>query len=191
MTDKEKLIQQMSTKEITKQLLLSQIFLFLLGIVISAIFMESFTEHWKSQWDFTFSEGVWYGIVPALFIIGMDLLLMKTLPENHYDDGGINRKVFEKQSVSMIVLLTAIVAISEEVLFRGVLQPMFSYVTASLLFALVHIRYLKKPVLFLSVLYISFLLGFVYEQTQVLTYVIIAHFLVDVTLALMIRYGTQ
>ncbi|WP_347860458.1 CPBP family intramembrane glutamic endopeptidase [Salimicrobium sp. PL1-032A] len=188
MKNREELVKQMSKNEITAQLLLSQAFLLVLGIAISAIFMEDFIEHWTGQWGFSVMESFWYAVVPVLFIISADLVLMKFLPRKHYDDGGINEKVFGQQSVFMIILLAMIVAISEEVLFRGVLQPLVGYIGASLLFALVHIRYLKKPVLLLSVLYISFGFGFIYERTQVLTYVIMAHFLVDVTLGLMTRF---
>ncbi|SIS37075.1 CPBP family intramembrane glutamic endopeptidase [Salimicrobium flavidum] len=186
MSSREEIISQMSKREITKQLVISQLFLFSLAILISGVFLD-FSSHWVNQWGFDYRKALLYGLAPAAFIIGIDFLLMKTLPEKYFDDGGINKKVFENQSVFMVVLMSAMVAISEEVLFRGVLQPILGYVGASLLFAFVHIRYVKKPVLFISVVYISFLLGFIYEQTQVLTYVILAHFLVDVTMGFIAR----
>lgn len=190
MSRREEMIKGMSTAEITKQLFISQVILLLLAMLLSLIFLD-FPGHWANQWDFGLREVLLYGLTPAAIIIGLDIVMIKTLPEKYYDDGGINKKVFENQSVYMIVLLSAVVAISEEALFRGVLQPIIGYIGASLLFALVHIRYLKKPVLFLSVVFISFLLGFIYEETKVLTYVVITHFLVDVILGCIVRFTSK
>src|SRR5699024_11474282 len=52
-----------------------------------------------------------------------------------------------------------------ELLFRGVLQTTFGYIPASVIFALVHVRYLSKPVLLISVLLISFFIGYLFEVT--------------------------
>ncbi|MEK1830639.1 CPBP family intramembrane glutamic endopeptidase [Priestia megaterium] len=69
---------------------------------------------------------------------------MKCVPEHLYDDGGINERLFANRSVPHLILICIIVACSEEILFRGVIQVQFGLFWASIVFALVHIRYLKK-----------------------------------------------
>jgi membrane protease YdiL (CAAX protease family) len=83
--------------------------------------------------------------------------------------------------------LTALIAISEEILFRGVLQTHFGIWVASLIFAILHFRYLSKWLLFTMVVSISFLLGIVYDLTETLYTTIIAHFLIDLVFAIQIR----
>ncbi len=49
-------------------------------------------------------------------------LLIRYVPEQWYDDGGINEKLFRSRSVPHIFIMTAIIAFCEELLFRGVIQ---------------------------------------------------------------------
>lgn len=81
-----------------------------------------------------------------------------------------------------------LVAIAEELLFRGVIQTTFGYLISSTLFALIHFRYLKKPVLLISVLFVSFYIGYIFILTENLLVTITAHFVVDFTLGLVIRF---
>src|SRR5699024_12098023 len=90
--------------------------------------------------------------------------------------------------ISWIIIITLIVAISEEVLFRGVIQTTFGYIFASSLFAIIHIRYLKKPILFLLVLFTSFLIGYLFLITENLLVTIVFHFLFDLFLGSYVRY---
>jgi membrane protease YdiL (CAAX protease family) len=72
-------------------------------------------------------------------------------------------------------------------LFRGVLQTHLGIWIASLVFAILHFRYLSKWLLFIMVVSISFLLGIVYEITDTLYTTILAHFLIDLVFAIQIR----
>lgn len=85
-------------------------------------------------------------------------------------------------------LYTWFIAIAEELLFRGVLQTVFGFFSASVIFILVHFRYLNKPVLLISVIVTSFLLGFLYEATGNLYTVIVTHFIVDFLLGMIIHF---
>lgn len=84
--------------------------------------------------------------------------------------------------------MTLLVAIAEELLFRGVLQTSFGYFIASGLFVLVHFRYLKKPILFLSIIVVSFYIGYIFVLTENLVVTITTHFVVDFILGLVIRF---
>lgn len=182
------IIKQLSDKELKYQLFLSQFILFFLGIILSIFLFDSLLD-WFSYFDFHPKDIIYYGVGTGVIIVLYDLLLMYLLPAKWYDDGGINKRIFKSRSMGDIFLIVSIVSIAEELLFRGVLQTTFGYVIASTLFALVHIRYLVKPILFLSVLVTSFYIGWIFEITGNLFVTITAHFIVDFLLAIIIRYS--
>lgn len=181
------LIQHISDEDLKKSLIFSQ-FLFILLSIILSLFLFDHIFDWFDYFRLYPLEILYYGVMPGVLIVAIDMILLKYLPPRYYDDGGINQKLFQNRSIGDIFLLTLIIAISEELLFRGVLQTTFGYVIASVVFALVHFRYLKKPVLLLSVLLISFYIGYLFEITGNLLVTITAHFMVDFLLGLMIRF---
>src|SRR5690606_27116232 len=102
----------------------------------------------------------------AGIVIIFDLCMMKFLPKSMYDDGGINERIFQQRNILHILFLCVLISVTEEILFRGILQSHFGIYIASLIFALLHIRYLNKWLLLVSVVLISFLLGIVFEITN-------------------------
>ncbi|TCT25608.1 hypothetical protein EDD68_103163 [Melghiribacillus thermohalophilus] len=187
MMNQAEMIKQMSDRELLNQLYLSQIILLVLGILGSFLFFSSL-ENWLSMFKWNGKEIFLFGAVSGIVFVLVDLFLMKVLPERHMDDGGINERIFKNRSLLHITFLSLLIAFTEELLFRGVIQTTFGYVTGSLLFALVHIRYIVKPVLLLSILLISFYFGYIYEITENLNVTIMAHFTVDFLLGLYIRF---
>lgn len=181
------LIKHISDRDLKKSLILSQLIFLLLSIILSVFLFESLFE-WLDYFTLNMNDVVYYGVIPGIIIVAIDLILMYLLPKRYFDDGGINKRVFRNRSIGDIFVLTLIIAISEEFLFRGVIQTTFGYVIASIIFALVHVRYLKKPVLLLSVLLVSFYIGYLFEITGNLLVTITAHFIVNFLLALTIRF---
>ncbi|WP_044476910.1 CPBP family intramembrane glutamic endopeptidase [Oceanobacillus massiliensis] len=181
------IIKQLSDSELKKQLFLSQSLFFILSILLSGFLFDKLTD-WQLyfQWDIT--ELLFCGVLPGLLIVSIDVLFLFWLSPKYYDDDGINERIFGNRSVRFIFSFTLFVAISEELLFRGVIQNVFGYLIASSLFAFVHLRYLKKPVLFISIMFISFFIGYMYERTNNLLVTITLHFLVDFLLGMVIRY---
>src|SRR5699024_12648954 len=96
--------------------------------------------------------------------------------------------IFQGEQISWIIIITLIVAISEEVLFRGVIQTTFGYIFASSLFAIIHIRYLKKPILFLLVHFTSFLIGYLFLITENLLVTFVFFFLFVFLLVLYVYF---
>ena len=184
-------IKLMTDQELTLQLILTQLLLLILSILGSFFLFDSFWSEWKSIFEVTFNDWVWFGVLPGFIVLLIDFILMNTLPKQYYDDGGINNKVFKNRSIPGIIGVTLLVAISEEMLFRGVLHTEYGYWAASLLFALLHFRYLSKIVLLISVLFVSFFIGYMFEITGSLTVTITAHFIIDVVLAMWIRLGNR
>ncbi|MGP4060120.1 lysostaphin resistance A-like protein [Halobacillus sp. H74] len=187
--DQATIIKQMSDQEVTLQLILTQLIIFSMSIIGSVILFESFWDGWTQQFNLNMNQWIWFGVLPGLMVLLIDYVLMYSLPERMYDDGGINVKVFQNRSIQGIIGITFLVAFSEEMLFRGVLHTEFGYITASLLFAVMHIRYLTKIVLFISVLFVSFFIGYMFEITGSLIVTITAHFIIDLVLAFWIRFG--
>jgi len=181
------LLQNISDEDLKKSLLLSQGLFLLISLLLSLFLFEHFFD-WLHYFKFNIIEIIYYGLIPGLIVVIIDIILMSTLPKQHWDDGGINERMFQNRSIGDIFFLALIIAISEELLFRGVIQTTFGYFIASMIFALVHFRYLKKPVLFLSVLLLSFYIGFLFEITGSLLVTITMHFTIDFLLGLMIRF---
>lgn len=181
------LLQNISDEDLKKSLLLSQGLFLLISLLLSLFLFEHILD-WFRYFNFNLKEITYYGIIPGLIIVIIDVILMKKLPKRYLDDGGINERVFQNRSIADIFFLALIIAISEELLFRGVIQTTFGYFIASIIFALVHFRYLKKPVLFISVFLLSFYIGFLFEITGNLLVTITMHFTIDFLLGLMIKF---
>ncbi|KGP93164.1 membrane protein [Pontibacillus chungwhensis BH030062] len=181
------LIKKMTDRQVVTQLYITQIFILVLSLVSSWFLFDS-VKDWYNLFAWDMKGILYYGGSAAVLILSIDILLMTVMPKRFYDDGGINEKVFRNLPVIEIMGLTFFVAFAEEMLFRGVIQTEYGYLAASISFALVHIRYLTKPVLFISVIAISFYIGWMYEITNNLWVTIFAHFMIDLVLGVMIRY---
>lgn len=181
------IVKQLTDKELKQQVIVSQLLLLGLGLLLSFLLFEKMTD-WFDYFSFDITDIVFYGVLTGLTIVLIDLVLMYMLPEKYYDDGGINDRIFRNRSITGILGISLLVAVTEELLFRGVIQTVFGYITASTLFALVHVRYLTKPVLLVSVLFVSFYIGYMFVLTENLLVTIAAHFTVDFVLGVFIRF---
>lgn len=181
------IIKQMSDHELKRQLLLSQAIFFLLSVFLSFFFFDHVLD-WFNYLYFDYYIILYYGLLPGLIIVFINLMLYKLLPKYLFDDGGINEKVFKNQSVLSIFMIALVVAISEEFLFRGLIQTTFGYIVASTIFVAVHFRYLKKPFLLISIIFVSFYIGYLFEITNSLFVTITVHFVVDFLLGLAIKF---
>ena len=148
-------------------------------------------DHWTdftALWQIRDMRILTYGIGGALLVIIVDAIVMKVFPAHMYDDGGLNEKMFKNRSIPHIVWLTLLIAFSEEILFRGIVQQQFGLEIASIVFALLHFRYLSKILLFILVVSISIFLGLLYEWTGNLFVPVMTHFVIDLVFACQIRF---
>ncbi|WP_410768329.1 CPBP family intramembrane glutamic endopeptidase [Fontibacillus sp. BL9] len=136
-------------------------------------------------------EFVYWGIGLAGCMLLIDMLLSKFVLEEALDDGGINTMLFQNRPVWHIVLIALIVSICEELLFRGAIQHGLGPYWTSVLFAAIHIRYLKHWIPTGWVFASSYGLGFIYVQTGTLWAPIICHFLIDLISGLAIKYRRE
>lgn len=172
------IVKNLTDRALILNLYMTQGLLLLVAIIAGWFLFDNFPAfahlfHWAP------GHIVLYGSCLAIAAIAVDFACIKWLPKKMYDDGGINERIFAALSICHIFWLTLFIALVEEVLFRGVLQSHFGLVIASLLFALLHVRYLHKFLLFAVTVGLSFLLGVVFFYTQNLWITIFAHFLID------------
>ncbi|CAN2250681.1 CPBP family intramembrane glutamic endopeptidase [Bacillus vallismortis] len=177
----------MSDRDMLKQLYVTQ-FLILIAAAAAGLFFFEDVRDVQKLWDIRDMRIIWYGVSIAVIVILADMAVMKWCPPHLYDDGGINKKIFSKRSIPHIIFLTLLIAFAEEMLFRGVLQTHIGLWAASLIFAVLHFRYLSKWLLFIMVTAISFLLGLMYEWTGNLFVPVTAHFIIDAVFACQIRF---
>jgi len=181
------IINELSDKELLFHLYLTQIILFVISIVLGFILFDSFQEfsdlfRWN---DFNI---LLIGGIAGLAIVLVDVILMKILPPSYYDDGGLNERVFRGRSVIHIGFIAAIVAFCEELLFRGIIQTHVGLIISSLIFAIIHYRYLFNWFLFLNVIVLSFVIGYLFLLTDNLFVTIFMHFIIDFLLGIMIKF---
>jgi uncharacterized protein len=178
-------IRMMGDREVLIHLYFTQLLLIVVSAIIGFFLFDLST--FRKIWHFDVVTVLKYGGGSAMIILAIDFLLMRYLPEHWYDDGGINEKIFQNRSIPHIFFLCLLIAFSEELLFRGVIQTHFGLFIASIVFALLHVRYLEKWFLFVMVVLLSFFLGYIYQRTNSLWVTIFAHFLIDFILAIDIR----
>ncbi|MED2972716.1 CPBP family intramembrane metalloprotease [Fictibacillus sp. B-59209] len=182
--DQAQLIRQMSDRELRTNIYISQFLFFAAGTAI--MWFAGFDLN-KFRWE-SFNIIV-LGAGTALAVVIINLLLHKWMPKRYLDDGGINERIFRSVPVWHIAVLTAVISFSEEWLFRGAVQPLLGLGLTSILFAVLHVRYIKKPVLFSAAVLLSFLLGYLYQYTEILLVPMTAHFFIDFFLGLLISKG--
>lgn len=130
---------------------------------------------------------VW-GLGLAVIVTALDLLISRFVPEEVTDDGGINRLIFRRRPLWHLVVLVAVVAVCEELLFRGAVQYAWGPYWTSVLFAAIHFRYLRHWLMTGLVFVISYGLGWIYIRTGSLWAPLLAHFTIDLVMGLIIRY---
>jgi uncharacterized protein len=136
-------------------------------------------------------QWLWWSAGLAVAVVLIDIAVSQFVPEDMTDDGGMNEKLFGKRPVWHIVVICLIVGICEELLFRGAVQHAFGPYWTSILFAAIHVRYLRHWLPTLMVFLISYALGTVYEWTGTLWAPIAAHFFIDLIMGLILRFRRE
>jgi uncharacterized protein len=190
MKNKQKeLVMQITDRELTFHLYATQLVLLTLAIIMG-IFLYDDISDFINQFAWN-RQILLFGVSSGIAIVIIDLLLMKLLPAKYYDDGGINDRIFRNRSIIHIMLLAAVISVCEELLFRGIIQYHFGFIAATLIFALVHIRYWGNWFLIINIVLLSAWIGLVYEWTANLAVTMVMHFIIDFLLGLAIKYQAE
>lgn len=140
-------------------------------------------------WHFE-SASVWlWGIGMGMVVVVVDLTLSRLFPQFMVDNSGLNEKLFRNRAVWHIFLMAAVVALCEELLFRGALQPLIGIFWTSVIFTFIHFRYLAQWMMIVVVFFISLGLGGLLQITGSLIAPVVAHFVIDFTLGVLLRFG--
>lgn len=129
------------------------------------------------------------GALLGMIVVGIEILLALVLPAEWLDDGGINLRLFRRRSVLHIAWIALLVSVAEEMLFRGAVQHWLGIWGTSLLFTLIHFRYLRQWAMASLLFAVSAALGWVVEWSGTLTPAIVAHFIIDFVMGTLIRLG--
>ncbi|MBL8164730.1 MAG: CPBP family intramembrane metalloprotease [Anaerolineae bacterium] len=127
----------------------------------------------------TSQDVIWgVGVGVSLYVL---LLILVTLwaafvpPEQLEQQSAASEQIAQIfNTIPLALLISASAAISEEILFRGALQPVFGLPLSSVFFALVHMQYALTPATII-IFIVSLGLGWL-RQRQSTTAAIIAHF---------------
>lgn len=182
-------IDGLTDKELLFHLFATQILLLAISIILSWFLFDRFAEL-KNIFIWPDFQILTVGVVAGAAVVLADVVMMKFLPSSYYDDGGLNERIFQGRTIPQIAIIAAVVAFSEELLFRGIIQTTFGLIISSIIFAIVHYRYLFNWFLFLNIVLLSFLIGFIYMQTNNLLVTITMHFVIDFLLGLIIKSRT-
>src|SRR5699024_7104591 len=136
MRKQSKIIKQTPKSELRKRLLLSQGISFSSSILLSVFLVDHMTD-WSDILIINWREIIKYGVLPAIILVIVEMILYQMLDDSHFDDVRINKKIFQGDQISWIILITLIVAISDVVLFRVVIQKSFLNIFSSSIFVFI------------------------------------------------------
>ncbi|MBD2869622.1 CPBP family intramembrane glutamic endopeptidase [Paenibacillus arenilitoris] len=134
---------------------------------------------------------LWWGAGLAGAVILVDLLIARFVPEEASDDGGVNERIFRNRPVWHIAVISFVVSVCEELLFRGAVQHAIGPYWTSIAFAAIHVRYLRHWIPTGLVFSISYGLGYIYLETGSIWAPIIAHFIIDFVMGLIIKFRRE
>jgi membrane protease YdiL (CAAX protease family) len=174
----QELINDLSERELLLHLYITQTILLSLSLILGWFIYK---DVWFIEAFFNWNDTsiLTMGLLVGILVVILDLLFMKILPKSFYDDGGLNERIFKNRSIYHIAFIALIVAFSEEVLFRGIIQTHLGLIAASVIFAIIHYRYLFNWYLFANIIILSFVIGYIYHLTNNLAVTFVLHFIVD------------
>lgn len=180
-------INKIDDKILLLNLYITQGLLLLIGLLIIWLQSDQSIFHLLRIPQEILPPFIW-GSGLTIFVIMLNTIANKVIPEELMNDGGINERIVTKRPLWHLIVMFLVVAFCEELLFRGAVQHIIGNYWTSLLFATVHLRYLRHWFMTALVFGTSYALGWVYEQTGSLWTAIIAHFLIDLIMGCIIKY---
>ncbi|WP_442601136.1 CPBP family intramembrane glutamic endopeptidase [Paenibacillus sp. KN14-4R] len=186
-------VKSPSLSDLDDRLLLINLYVTQFIVLLIGVILLLFSKpNWQAMFSFQmgWKIGLW-GVGFAAAVLVFDFTVSRFAPKDLLDDGGMNKRLFGKRPLWHIAVISLIVAICEEILFRGAIGGMIGPYWTSIIFAFIHVRYLQHWLMTGMVFCISYGLGWMYETTGTLWTPILAHFLVDFIMGCIIRYSKE
>jgi uncharacterized protein len=177
-------VNELSDRMLLANLYLTQLFTFIIGL--GWLFFQGRNPLHVMAFPLN-PEFLWWGAGMAAAVLLADVAISRWIPEEVSDDGGVNERLFRPRPVWHIAVISLIVSICEEILFRGAIQHAIGPYWTSILFAAIHVRYLRHWIPTGLVFSISYGLGWIQIQTGTIWAPIAAHFLIDLIMGLIIH----
>ncbi|MFC5531711.1 CPBP family intramembrane glutamic endopeptidase [Cohnella yongneupensis] len=177
-------VDQLSDRMLLLNLYMTQALTFIIGLIVVLLQGRNVIRLFElpRTWEFALWGG---GLAIAVMIVNLGI--SRFVPDEAQDDGGINERMFRGRPIWHIAILSFIIGICEELLFRGAVQHAFGAYWTSILFAAIHVRYLRHWVPTGLVFSISYGLGWTMTHTGTIWTPIVAHFLIDFVMGSIIR----
>lgn len=179
-----------SKKDLLLNILLSQVLLFALAFILWAVLrMRHIVVSLLSL--MTISTA---GRAVAAFIVGTAILLilqivfLRTIPWDKLFDE-INQLLMAQFSLIELVPIFFLGALSEEFLFRGIIQSVLGIWLTAFIFTLIHYRYWRKIYILVEVFLMGIIIGFVFYFTGNLWAPVLCHFAINILTALIVQRG--
>ncbi|GGE38469.1 CAAX amino protease [Pullulanibacillus camelliae] len=179
-------LHTISDRQMVKGFYISQGFLLFVSMILLTMF-HFFIHPLPPLFTWDIKAVLLWGVLVGTLVAGAEYLLDRVFPDHWMDDGGVNRRLFAAMSFKQISLAMLLVAFIEEWLFRGVIQTYFGWIVASVIFGVIHFRYLHKPVMLVIVLLLGFLLGYIFKVSGSLWPPVICHYVIDVLLGIVLK----
>jgi membrane protease YdiL (CAAX protease family) len=181
-------VDQLDDRMLLINLYLTQLLTLIIGLVW--IFLQGRNPIHVLALPETMNFAIW-GAGLAAGVLALDVAISRWVPEEAAEDGGVNERLFRSRPIWHILLLSFIVSVCEEILFRGALQHAIGPYWTSIVFAAIHVRYLRHWIPTGLVFAISYGLGWILIHTGTLWAPIAAHFLIDAIMGLIIRFRKE
>lgn len=180
-------VKQLTDHDMIASLYYSQLLMAVIGVLFYWLVFPS-EENLLVFWKWHGYDVLIYGVVFSIGIAILEIALEVFLPDDWLDDGGINDRMIRALSMRHVWLAMLVVAVVEEGFFRALLQTSYGLIVASLCFGLVHVRYIKRPLLIIVAILLGFYLGWLFQYTHSFWVPVAAHYTINVVLALYVKY---
>jgi membrane protease YdiL (CAAX protease family) len=177
-------LDRLTDRELLGNLVFTQILFVVIGVVISLFLIES-GKYFTLRFEL-FSLGL--GLIGATGYISLSMVLGRYFAHLMGETDEANKRIFRNRTTVDIAAIALMVGISEEFLFRGIVQTHLGLWVATLIFILLHYRYFGNIIMTSSLIFISLSIGWIYEITgQILVSTIVMHTVFDFVLGMQIR----
>ncbi|NLP44985.1 MAG: CPBP family intramembrane metalloprotease [Peptococcaceae bacterium] len=168
-------------------LIASQLLLILLAIVFQFAFKRQLLLKEIFSLDFTIFS-FFIVIISSALLLLIQLIFLKFVSKERLFDP-VNMYLLQNFSLKELLIIFFTGAISEELLFRATIQPKVGIAIGSLIFTIVHFRYLNKIFILIEVFIIGVILGISYHLTSSIWVPVFCHFFVNLLTAFLYKSG--